>query len=122
MNTLQTIYNKLSEEKTELAKHEVNLGAIDELKKLTVEAISVKAGFNKTNEILIKEAKLAVIQANKFSTDIDKIETLTSSIKKQFTDLGLNYLDNEDVKKAIALMKDVFDIQRQAGYIKQIIK
>ena len=121
MNTLQNVYNKLAD-KTELAKHEVELGTIDELKKLTAEAISVKAAFNKTNEILTREAKLALIQADKFTKDIDKIETLTSSIKKQYTELGLNYLDNENVKNAIALMKDIFDVERQAGYIKQIIK
>ena len=32
MNTLQTIYNKL-QDKTELAKHEVNLGLADDIKK-----------------------------------------------------------------------------------------
>jgi hypothetical protein len=31
MNTLQTIYNKLAD-KTELAKHEVNLSLLDDLK------------------------------------------------------------------------------------------
>ena len=47
---------------------------------------------------------------------------LAGSLKKQFADLGLNYLDNEDVKKAIALMNKDFGIAQQAGYIKQIIK
>ena len=121
MNTLQNIYDKLNS-KTELAKHEVKLSAIDDLKKATTEAMSLSAGFNKTNEKLIAEAKLAVIQADKFRTEIDKINMLVGSLKKQFADLGLNYLDNEDVKKAIALMNKDFGIAQQAGYIKQIIK
>ena len=120
MNTLQNVFNKIAT-KTELGEHEVNLSAIDDLKKATNEAMSLSAAFNKTNEILIKEARMAVAQADKFRAEIDKINMLASSLKKQFTDIGLNYLENEDVKKAIALMNKDFGIAQQAGYIKQII-
>ena len=43
-------------------------------------------------------------------------------LKKQFADLGLNYLDNAVVKIASGLLNKSFNIQQQAGYIKQIIK
>ena len=39
MNTLQTIYNKL-QDKTELAKHEVNLGLLDDINKLKQQIVS----------------------------------------------------------------------------------
>jgi len=35
MNTLKSVFSKIAEDKTELAKHEVELGLIDDLKKYT---------------------------------------------------------------------------------------
>jgi hypothetical protein len=40
MNTLQTIYNKL-QDKTELAKHEVNLGVVEDINKALAEANAI---------------------------------------------------------------------------------
>jgi hypothetical protein len=41
MNTLQNVYNKLAD-KTELAKHEVNLGLADDVKKAYADAINAR--------------------------------------------------------------------------------
>jgi hypothetical protein len=49
MNTLQTIYNKLAD-KTELAKHEIELGLVDDLNKALVESQEVLVGLKKDNQ------------------------------------------------------------------------
>ena len=121
MNTLQNIYDKLNS-KTELAKHEVNLAAMEDLIKATAEVERWSMAFNKTNEKLIAEAKLAVTQADNFNNGMEKMQDLMTPLKKQFADLGLNYLDNAVVKIASGLLNKSFNIQQQAGYIKQIIK
>lgn len=121
MNTLQNIYDKLNS-KTELAKHEVELAIIDELVSLTKLVNDTIGGFNITNEILIKEARTAVTQAANAQKEFQKVDKILSSMKKQFADLGLNYLDNVNVKNAVALIDKVRDINQAAGYIKQIIK
>jgi hypothetical protein len=121
MNTLQNVYNKLAD-KTELAKHEVELAIIDELVSLTKVVNDTIGGFNKTNEILIKEARMAVTQATNAQKEFQKVDKILMSMKKQFADLGLNYLDNANVKTAVALVEKVRDINQLAGYIKQIIK
>jgi DNA repair ATPase RecN len=63
MNTLQNVYDRLSD-KTELAKHEVNLGAIDDLQ-------------NKFKTIAAKAPKLK-----------DQIINLSSQLSGVSTDLG----------------------------------
>ena len=72
MNTLQTIYNKLSD-KTELAKHEVNLG-------LKEDAIKIESEFNSSynkvdNELL------------KFYTQINTARKVYESSKADITNL-----------------------------------
>lgn len=105
-----------------LAKQNVNLASMEDLIKATAEVERWSMAFNKTNEKLIADAKLAVTQADNFNKGIDNMQNWMAPLKKQFDDLGLNYLDNAVVKIALGLLKKAFDIQGQAGYIKQIIK
>ena len=63
MNTRKTVYNKLFIEKTELAKHEVELSLVDDFNKLTT---------------------LFFNQSGKFETAVQKIETAISEMQKQF--------------------------------------
>jgi ABC-type transporter Mla subunit MlaD len=120
MNTLKTIYDKLGD-KTELAKHEVELAKIDDLIKFTNEAQKNYADFVKTNASLITLAKTTTQSAESFKTNLTKISDLATVLQKQFQELGLNYLENADVKKAVALLNKGYEVSQQAGYIKQII-
>ncbi len=122
MNTRKTVYNKLFTEKVELEKHEVELANIADLIKITNDAVTLASDFNKVNSQLIAQAKIAITKADGFKEKVNQINELALPLKKQFADLGLNYLDNADVKKAVDLMKKDFDIAQQAGYIRQIIK
>ena len=112
MNTLQTIYNKL-EDKTELAKHEVNLAITDKLKielKKYVSLVS-ESGNNLDNfygpirqlEREIAELKANVSGVTKISQDLRKQEDLVSSeldlvtkkVNQAKTDLGIKIDINE---------------------------
>jgi hypothetical protein len=104
-----------------IEKHDVELANIDELVKATNDGEKNVIEFNKANQEVIKFGKIAVQQADAFRANTNKINQLASSLKKQFDDLGLNYLDNADVKKAVALLNKDRDITQQAGYIKQTL-
>ena len=60
MNTLQTIYNKL-QDKTELAKHEVNLGLVQDITKdlntVADSLVSIRPTILKIEDLLIKNSK-----------------------------------------------------------------
>lgn len=116
----KTILQKLSSLNSS-QEYKVDLTAMTDLIKITNDTTSFANGFNKTNGILKSEAKLAVAQAEGFNAGIAQINQLATALKKQFDELGLNYLDNENVKKAVALLNNSFNISQQAGYIKQIL-
>jgi hypothetical protein len=120
MNTLQNVYDKLA--KTELAKHKVNLAKLDDLIKIVKNGEKNVKDFNDINSQLIKLAREAVKSGEAFRVNISEINNLGSALEKQFKDLGLNYLENVEIKKASALLNEGYNITSQLGYIKQIIK
>lgn len=104
MNTLQNVYNKLAD-KTELAKHEVELAVLDDLKKLA----SISTTQLQTNKKIITvivgivdsiNAKLNELDKN----DIDNLslqknsETIFNNFKKSAQDLGIDYKNTEGFK------------------------
>jgi hypothetical protein len=122
MKTSLEIINKLSEkEAVKLESQLVELASINDLIKLTIAGEKNAVEFNKANQQLISLGKIAVKNADDFRENVNKINSLASTLQKQFSDLGLNYLDNADVKKAVALLNKDREITQQAGYIKQII-
>jgi hypothetical protein len=119
MKSLEII-NKIESKKVELGMN-VELASINDLIKLTIAGEKNAVEFNKANQQLISLGKIAVKNADDFRENVNKINSLASTLQKQFSDLGLNYLDNADVKKAVALLNKDREITQQAGYIKQII-
>ena len=76
MNTLKTIFKKLSKEETKLASHEVELGLVDEVKKLQVAA-------NNSHDKAINELKKAIKETGiKVSAHPSEYITLTSEDPK----------------------------------------
>jgi len=101
MNTLQTIYNKL-QDKTELAKHEVELGKIDDLNKNFKELNLIMNNL----ESLFKEVSIKVGKSKTLSNYISDEGT---KIQKQFDELGITNVDvraetayANNVKKSLA--------------------
>ena len=120
MNTRKTVYDKLFTEKVELAKHEVELASIDELKKLVDNSEAILKTYNTSANNFKSAAKTIVRLGDEFRDKTGKINDLASTLKKQFADLGLNYLDNADVKIAIALLQKDFDVRSFTDSARQI--
>ena len=115
MNTLQTIYNKLAD-KTELAKHEVNLGIVDDLNKALVESQEVLVGLKKDNQRIdemqkmvaqkLKEQEKLDANKKKSSDNYFKLESQFLSAKKQ--------LENDvELLKANENSKDGFQLEKE---------
>jgi hypothetical protein len=122
MNTRKTIYNKLFKEETKLATYEVELAGIADLKKITDLAQKDLENWAKYSKEVKSYAKLVVEYGDNFRKKTDEINNLASVLKKQFADLGLNYLDNADVIKAVALLKSDFNVRSYSDLVRQVIK
>ena len=79
MNTLQNVYDKLAD-KTELAKHEVNLGAIDDLQN-KFKTISAKAPKLK-DQIINLSSQLSGVstELGKLQGDFKKLELMAKEL------------------------------------------
>jgi histidinol phosphatase-like enzyme len=111
MNTRKTVYDKLFTEKVELAKHEVELGLIDDIQKeYTKYAKSQLAGNSQTDAVSIA-AKKAINSYEQAIKDYGLIIQQINYIKKQATDLGValpasvNSIDKE-VASGISYMNN----------------
>ena len=102
MNTRKTVYNKLFSEKTELAKHEVELALVDDLRKLANSSSKLNAeNLNLLNKVRANYKESISI--------LSKVETEAMKALKLATDLGVGvdlykqFLDS--VKGDLALNK-----------------
>jgi len=117
----EQILNEITEKvMVKLAKHEVELANINELKKITDAAQKDLEKHNQYVKELISIAKLVTEYGDNFMTKADQINDMGSTLKKQFADLGLNYLDNADVQRAVAILKRSFDVRSRSDQARQI--
>jgi hypothetical protein len=96
MNTLKTVFGKLFKEETQLAKHEIELGLVDEVKKLQVTA-------NNSHDKAINELKKAasVLDSSNtfFANTIKDSKIVLENIDKarlMAKDLGVQLPNNID--------------------------
>ena len=102
MNTLKTIYEKLSD-KTELAKHEVELGSIEDLKK---NILDMENAIKKIAESKVEFKKnVRLIEAKA----IDTAGKNYSTIKANAMDLGINPDSIPEVKNFFVIRKKLAD-------------
>ena len=119
MNTRKSVYNKLFNEKTELAKHEVELALVDEANNLiktaneNIDKIDEAENlFNLTidkyqavRDSFLKADSLSITSSNKLEKSISDINVLISNLKKMSAELGLNYLDIKEAKLLESTLK-----------------
>lgn len=107
MNTLKTIYDKLGD-KTELAKHEIELSLIDDFNKLT-KSFFVQSGKFETAvqkiELGIKEMQKQFIETQKI---ISLIDTDYQKVRKSALELGVSIPTEfeNSYKTALAVLKN----------------
>lgn len=93
MNTRKTIYNKLFTEKTELAKHEVELAVFDEIKAARAEVEArVQSSIDeiKAFEVRFKDLK-------------KKMDVNAAYVEKIYTENRKKFQDSADKAKALGL-------------------
>ena len=138
MNTLQNVYNKLAD-KTELAKHEVELGLVDDLAKLLVRMKAVDSALMKSTQKAINSlsafAKLqgdlkdsyanASLDSDDADKDIKEAIILIDKVAKQAKDLGLNPNDvkgTQDIVKITENLEDTINtLNKNEADIKKIL-
>lgn len=110
MNTMKSVFSKIAEDKTELAKYQVELGAIDELKKFRQDTNAVISNTEKHLEV-VKSAKLKLKDLeNTISNNRNRIEELIRAVKTKADELGLNINTISEYKDSISTMKEVSKI------------
>jgi histidinol phosphatase-like enzyme len=111
MNTRKTIYDKLFTEKVELAKHEVELGLIDDIQKEYTKYAKSQLAGNSQTDAVSQAAKKAINSYEQAIKDYGLIIQQINYIKKQATDLGValpasvNSIDKE-VASGISYMNN----------------
>jgi len=98
MNTLQNVYNKLAD-KTELAKHEVELASI---KLLEDDALRMKKGLDRLKTLRIEMKKT-------YLDSIDGANTNWGTFKQKAKELGLNPDDFPLVKSFVERQRNLDD-------------
>ena len=138
MNTLQNVYDRLSD-KTELAKHEVELGLVDDLAKLlgrmkaidsalmksTQKAINSLTAFSKLQGDLQDAYANASLDSDDANKDIKEAIILIDKVAKQAKDLGLNPNDvkgTQDIVKITENLEDTINtLNKNESDIKKIL-
>jgi hypothetical protein len=138
MNTLQNVYDKLAD-KTELAKHEVELGLVDDLAKLLARMKAVDSALMKSTQKAINSlsafAKLqgdlkdsyanASLDSDDADKDIKEAIILIDKVAKQAKDLGLNPNDVKGTKDIVKITENLEDtintLNKNEADIKKIL-
>jgi hypothetical protein len=97
MNTRKTVYNKLFKEETQLAKHEVELGAAQDLEKELVNIVNLQNPIAQNIDRLTNldaslkaEKKLANENLAKLNSSYTSAVALHDKLKKMQGELGIN--------------------------------
>ena len=114
MNTLKTIYEKLGD-KTELAKHEVELGKIDDLNKVLEEIKGAGRNISQTGRKSVSalvNTTFPLIDSTR--KKIEQARKDYEIILKQTKDLGIELPANitASIKNAVAEDSDLFELRK----------
>ena len=104
MNTLKSVFQKIAEDKTELAKHEVELALKDDLDKAYKEAIAARKKAEETffnTQKIVEAAVQKALKEIKSYRDINanalpQFDKFKRSVKELGIDLPQVYVQNEE--------------------------
>jgi uncharacterized protein (DUF3084 family) len=113
MNTLKTVFQKLFKEETQLAKHEVELALVDDLKKVVSEYIKSNANYQTVfNEHKSLDDKFMALKtkAREFYAFDKKVyadsQKLIANVTKQAKDLGIDPNSIQSLRDLYQLIDD----------------
>ena len=102
MKTIETVYNKLNKAKTELATHKIELGLVDDLKKITSDASKIEKNTRTNNK---ESFRLRDVQKEIDEQKRNLIKELTNDIKK----------GDSIYKKLNSTLEKAFKISKELG-------
>jgi|TARA_R100000084_G_scaffold5681_1_gene2191 flagellin-specific chaperone FliS len=118
METRKTVFNKLfkseSEKKTELSKHKIELGLIDDFKKVSKKAINSGANAGGDIEDWISKLPKLISSLKKSLNDQEKVIEIGNKMQKIYKELGGDLPPN--------IKKDLEGAEQWKKEIKSIIK
>jgi formyltetrahydrofolate synthetase len=120
MTTEKIVFSSLFK-KEELASEKIELASLSDLSKLSTETKNKLDLFNKSNNDTINLAKTTLKAADDYETQRAKMYDLMKAIEKQFKELGLDVLTNQEFKTAVDIFSKDREVERQKGYLRQII-
>jgi hypothetical protein len=113
MNTRKTIYDKLFTEKVELAKHEVELGLIEDFTKLKNNALDESMFIlNDYKDVKTRATELGILIKKYVNTTID-LSNKADELSLKFKELGLDFTKDKnfaELRKAFSKQKEILDI------------
>jgi len=140
IKTKNTIYKKLfTEDKVELASHKIELGLIDDLKKLLIRMKSVEGAlakstqksinsleaFSKVQGNLKDSYQMAQLDKDDAKDEIKIAVSIIEKISKQAKDLGINPSEIKGTKEVVSFTANIEDtiaiLQRNESDINKIL-
>jgi hypothetical protein len=116
------VLNKLAriESNVQLAEVKVDLANINDFVKIYDQAQKNYVDFNKAYGELDKIKGTVVETGTNFLDASNQLNSLGATFKKQFEEIGLNYLDYPEFKKAGSLLKFYDVVRKMTDTAKQI--
>lgn len=120
MNTRKTVYNKLFTEKTELAKHEVELALVDDVKKAVNTYFSLTDTASSKSVAAISSLRVAIDLHTKAINESKILETLLAKINQNAKELGISpnqweiYQDIQTALKDVQTMKQNLNLLQKS--------
>jgi hypothetical protein len=117
MNTRKTVYNKLFKEETQLAKHEVELASIQELKKIISDAKSSFTNLEKIGNQLFNDLSKAEKTKRGYADALASSKSLVLNYANEQSkvfltkakDLGIDVSNVPELKEIAKLQQEVKD-------------
>lgn len=124
MNTLKTTMSKIAQieqpERTDLAKHEVELANINQLVKLVDNAEKTLKVFNSLYD-QIDKLKPQIVKSGDEIVNLQKeMNIMAGTFEKQFAELGLKFSDYPEYKRVSNFMSVSRMVGDMTRYIKQV--
>jgi len=112
MNTLKSVFSKIAEDKTELAKHEVELGLLDDLNSLNSQGETLRQGVNKFYSLQNQMIAYAKEERAKFVKYLTTSQKLIQASENKAKELGININDNISYKNAKDRIAEINNVNK----------
>ena len=117
MNTMKSVFSKIAEDKTELAKHEVELASVADLKKAlgAVEKAGM-ANYRKSYDAFLESRRNLQNAVNDLDNRNKTLIKNIDSFAKAAQDLGLSPKSVSEFEKAQFISKNTADIVKNTKF------